>query len=238
MKNMKACERIAEAMLRHMAYEPVYEPRGRDTTPDFEVADCIAVEVRRLNQNYTHGDGKKGLEETERPLINRIHKIAIGFGSGNGESWFIHLRFSREVPRWQDIKADVKDAFERFVNSSNRTDCRVFSHDRLNIDLKKASRSYESLFLMGMTVDENSGGFIVGEMADNIEYCSSVKLDKIGAIKNEYREWWLVLVDYISFGLDDYDKQELLATVAMPYGWDRIIVVSPNNPAHFFELPK
>ena len=52
-----------EAYLRHCGYEDiVYEPDGK-VPPDFLVNRRIAVEVRRLNQNFKHEGRIEGLEQ-------------------------------------------------------------------------------------------------------------------------------------------------------------------------------
>jgi hypothetical protein len=45
-----------------------FEPDG-NRPPDFLVDDTIAVEVRRLNQNFEYTFGKRGLEEEAKVNI-------------------------------------------------------------------------------------------------------------------------------------------------------------------------
>ena len=60
---------LADRDLRSLELGPVvYEPDG-NVPPDFAIDGSIAVEVRRLNQNYEEPDGAEGLEELRIPLL-------------------------------------------------------------------------------------------------------------------------------------------------------------------------
>jgi hypothetical protein len=74
---MKPEEKLAAAYLRHLGYvDVVHEPDG-NVTPDFLVDGRIAVEVRRLNQNFHSKRGYEGLEIAEMSL-KKINKIGSG----------------------------------------------------------------------------------------------------------------------------------------------------------------
>jgi hypothetical protein len=70
---MDDSERLADQYLRSFGIGAViYEPDG-NMPPDFCVGGRIAVEVRRLNQNYEFSDGtKQGLEERAIPLWKKF----------------------------------------------------------------------------------------------------------------------------------------------------------------------
>jgi len=52
-REMKREEKITEAYLKALGFEDiVFEPEGKSKLPDFRIDGNIAVEVRRLNQNY------------------------------------------------------------------------------------------------------------------------------------------------------------------------------------------
>jgi hypothetical protein len=51
------------------------------------------------------------------------------------------------------------------------------------------------------------------------------------------RVWWLVLVDFIAYGLDDLDVQQFKSQVSIPHpGWDKVIVLNPSDATRFFVL--
>ena len=73
-------------------------------------------------------------------------------------------------------------------------------------------------------------------MKENIQYCATEKSRKTGHLRAKYNEWWLVLVDHIGFGLDDFDREQFRAQVSIQHDWHKIVVVSPNDPAKYFEI--
>lgn len=65
---MDSSEAAIQRLLAHMGFTDItYEPDG-NIPPDFVVNGQIAVEVRRLNQNFDDGLGTRGLEEVTAPL--------------------------------------------------------------------------------------------------------------------------------------------------------------------------
>ena len=119
---------------------------------------------------------------------------------------------------------------------SDRLGGTIYAEENFELDVTLASKPLEHYFRMGGNSDHQSGGFIVAEMLKNIAHCAEEKLRKIEAYRSKYPVWWLVLTDHIGLGLDDYDKQQLLAHAARPAGWDKIVVVSPSDPSGWIEF--
>lgn len=233
---MDASEAIVEKLLKHMGFESVcYEPDG-NVPPDFLADGRVAVEVRRLNQNYDAGNGKRGLENTAIPLSDRVEKLASSFGPAEDESWFLVFHFSRPIKPWGELKPKLRAKLAAFRARPERSSGPVYADENFELDVIRASQPLEHYFCMGWCSDRQSGGFIVSEMLENIAHCSDEKLNKIASFRNKYPEWWLVLTDYIGYGLDDYNKQQLLAHAKRPAGWDKIVVVSPSNPKKWLEF--
>jgi len=233
---MDASEAIAEKLLKHMGFTSVvYEPDG-NVPPDFLADGRVAVEVRRLNQNHDSGDGKRGLEEVAIPLWKQIEKLAHSLGPPVSESWFVFFRYSRPVKQWKELGPKLKSALTAFKNQSVQTSGRIFSDGTFQLEVAKASQPLQTYFRMAGRNDSQSGGFIVAEMLSNIEHCINEKSRKIVNFKKKYNEWWLVLTDHIGLGLDDFDKQQLLAHAKRPADWDKVIVVSPSDPTRWFEF--
>jgi hypothetical protein len=86
-----ASEKLVADFLAYRGLTDIaYEPDGK-ATPDFLVDRRIAVEVRRLNQNYDTGKSTEGLEEVAIPLWHGLKKLASSLGpSRAGESWFLN----------------------------------------------------------------------------------------------------------------------------------------------------
>jgi hypothetical protein len=89
-----------------------------------------------------------------------------------------------------------------------------------------------------IATDENSGGFVVEIMADNIARCVDEKNDKVEPYRAKYSEWWLVLVDYVAGGLDEYDKRQLLDRLKpnVQKGFDKVRILHPEDSGKFFDL--
>lgn len=233
---MDAQEQIAEKLLKRMGFESViYEPDG-NVPPDFLADGRVAVEVRRLNQNHDSGDGIRGLEETSIPLWKQVEKLAHSMGPPGTTSWFLWVRFSRPVKLWKEIKPGLKAALSAFKTQPTQASGRIFTDGTFEVDAIKASQPLETFFRMGGRTDLESGGFIVAEMLKNLQHCIAKKSQKIANVKAKYKEWWLVFVDFIGQGLDDYDRQQLLAHAKRPADWDKIVVVAPSEPIRWFEF--
>ena len=68
---MKISERLVDDFLAYRGYrDVVYEPDG-EVPPDFLLDGRIAVEARRLNQNYKTGAHTQGLESYGYPCSAR-----------------------------------------------------------------------------------------------------------------------------------------------------------------------
>ena len=233
---MDASEALVEKLLKNMGFQSVvYEPDG-NTPPDFLADGRVAVEVRRLNQNHDLGGGKRGLEETSIPLWLKVEKLAHSLGPAANESWFLFFRFSRPVKPWKQLEPKLRAALAAFMAQPERNSGIIYTDEHFELDVIRASQPLEHYFRMGGNSDHQSGGFIVAEMLDNIAHCAAEKLQKIANIRSKYPEWWLVLTDHIGLGLDDHDKQQLLDDAKRPVGWDKIVVVSPSNPAKWLEF--
>lgn len=233
---MDASEACVEELLKNMGFKSVvYDPDG-NVPPDFLVDDRIAIEVRRLNQNYGVRSRKRGLEEDSISLWQRLEKLGHSFGSASDESWFLFCQFSRPIKPWKKIEPKLRAALKSFKTQSVRSNGRVFTDENFEVDVFRSSESLEHYFHMGGSSDLQAGGFVVAEMLTNIEHCASEKLVKISRVRSKYPEWWLVLTDHIGFGLNERDKKQLLAYATRPAGWDRVIVVSPSDSGKWFDF--
>ncbi len=234
--SMDASEAVVEMLLKTMGFQSiVHEPDG-NTPPDFLVDGRVAVEVRRLNQNYDFGDGTRGLEETSIPLWHSVENLAHSLGEATDESWFLTFRFSRPMMPWKKLGPKVREVLMSFKAQPERSSGKIYSEPNFEIDVFQAPTPLRHYFQIGGMHDNQSSGFIVPQMVDNIAHCAAEKLQKIANFKHKYPVWWLVLTDYIGLGLDDHDRQELLASVERPDGWDKIVVVSPRNPTTWIEF--
>jgi len=229
-------EAAVEKLLSHMGFSNVvYEPDG-NVPPDFVVNDEIAVEVRRLNQNFDDGSGSRGLEEVTAPLWQRMTRLVESIGETDGNSWFVWFRFSRPVPQWKSIEPELRAAFLEFKASADKIPRTIYSAANFDVEVAQASAPLETYFRMGGMSDRQAGGWVVAELISNIKHCAAEKLRKIEPHRSKYKVWWLALINYTGFGLDEYDRQQLVQHLARPEGWDKVFVINPSDPANWIEF--
>lgn len=234
---MNSDEQIVKQYLLNSGYSDVaYEPDG-NVPPDFLVDGSIAVEVRRLNQHYFGGEFPEGLEIEAIPLWRQLGALAVGLGPPiDDQSWYLYFRFERPVERFKTLLPKIRAALEVFKASATKTKGLVFEQDGFEIEVVRSPTLHPSLFTLGGCTDRDSGGWLIHEMHQNIVHCVSEKTLKVSQKRQKYPVWWLALVDYIGFGLDDSDKAALREHVSLHCGWGRIIVIDPRDARTSFDL--
>lgn len=234
---MDATEKLVADHLVHRGYTNVlYEPDG-NIPPDFLVNGDIAIEVRRLNQNYFKGSDARGLEEVAIPLWKRVEELASSLGPPTeNESWFVFFRFARPVEAWTTLGPKLRKALEVFVASGTKQKCVVFKTTGFELEVFRASSPHATMFVMGGCSDDESGGWLLSEMETNIRHCASEKSRKIQRVRSKYEHWWLALVDHIGYGLDDLDREMFRDQVSISHDWEKIILIDPRDHSRWFEI--
>ena len=233
---MDDSEKLVERFLIHRGHTNiVYEPDG-NVPPDFLVDGKIAIEVRRLNQNHNDGIATKGLEETAIPLWNQISKMALSLGKPtSGVSWYLFFRFSRPI-NWDTLKPKVLAELKSFINQPLHQKTTFDFGNDFQIEVFPSHNQYATFYVMGGRSDEQSGGWLIEEIAKNLQHCINEKTNKISKFKSKYPQWWLVLPDHIGHGLDDFDQSLFRDQVSLSHTWDKIILVNPLDPTRAFEI--
>jgi hypothetical protein len=91
---------------------------------------------------------------------------------------------------------------------------------------------------MGGSSDHQEGGFIISEMAINLKRCLKEKEAKVSPVRYRYPEWWLVLPDYIGFGLSDRDREMLDDELRASHSFDRVILLDPRDHKRSLEIER
>jgi len=233
---MDRSEAVVQVLLANMGFSKVvYEPDG-NIPPDFVVNDEIAVEVRRLNQNFDDGSGARGLEEVSTPLWQKITNLVESIGETDGNSWFVFFSFSRPVPRWRELEPELRSALLEFKANADRSMGTIYKTQNFQMRVGEASEPLETFFRMGGMSDRQAGGWVVSELISNIKHCASEKLRKIDPHRPKYKSWWLALTNYTGFGLGEHESQQLRQHLARPRGWDKVILVDPSDPSRWVEI--
>lgn len=230
---MDESERLVEQYLIGLGKGAVvFEPDG-NIPPDFALAGTIGVEVRRLNQNHERPDGStEGLEELAIPLWQRLKKSLPSIApSIDGESWFVGIDFRRPIGHWKPLWAKIQQELVAFMTGPNRKRCTLSVTDNFELDLVRAGKDHGSFFLLGASSDDDSGGWVMGEVENNLRLCIAEKEKKIAPYRSKYAEWWLILPDHIDYGMDPED-QEAFRTEVVPnlrHTFDKIVLLDPRN---------
>ncbi len=238
---MDESETLVEAYLKNIGFTDVrYEPDG-NVTPDF-LADCrVAVEVRRLNQNFDDGSGKglRGLEEAAIPLWQWVRDYLTGLGPApaSGCSWYVLYRFSRPTPALKDLKRELDALLKPFMAEADPQPFEGKLNSNFWIKVSRSSLPRSTFFLPAGHTDRQSGGWILAEMETNLKHCIAEKAAKIATHRAKYPEWWLVLPDHIGYGLDDFEQGLFLDQVTVQGGpFDKVVLLDPRNASRSFQV--
>ena len=235
---MDASEQLVYDHLKYCGYtDVVYEPDG-NVPPDFLVNGRIAIEVRRLNQNHFDGATTKGLEEVAIPLWGKVKTLLASMGAPTeGESWFVHFRYSRPVEHWKTLEPKLHAGLVAFTKERVKAQMIVSAGQGFELEVYcRASKPHANMFVMAGCSDQESGGWLLPEMESNINYCASEKSRKIQKVRAKYPQWWLVLADHIGYGLDNLDREIFKEQVSIQHDWDKIILIDPRDHQRSFEV--
>ena len=237
---MDSSELLVQQHLESRGFKDiVFEPDG-NIPPDFLVDGRIAIEVRRLNQNCGTNGKVVGLEESAYPLHGKLESLLRSLGPAHsGASWFVMHQFHRPIPDWLKLQPKIVEACMEIRDHSDSppaTHLEARIHQNFELSFLKASRQYETQFLMGGYSDFDSGGAVLAEMERNIQHCIDTKTPKIKPFRSKYSEWWLALVDYIGYGLSQEDQDSFQRSHNLLHSWDKVLIVSPRDPKHGFEI--
>ncbi|MFT8698251.1 hypothetical protein [Acetobacter orientalis] len=240
---MDSSEALVETYLKGLGYTDVrYEPDG-NVPPDFLVNGRIAVEVRRLNQNYDDGDGKgpRGLEEAAIPLWRRIRDYLTDLGPApaSGQSWYVYYRFSRPPPKWKDLKRELDAVLLPFMTNSEPQpfEVRLNAGGEFWLKVFQAPSAKPTFFRPAGHSDQQFGGWLIGEIEANLELCITEKTGKVACVRSNYPEWWLILPDQIGYGLDDFEQELFLDQASVNAGgFDKIVLLDPRDAKRAFQV--
>ena len=237
---MDDTERLADQYLRSLNLGAVvYEPDG-NIPPDFCIDGRIAVEVRRLNQNYEYCDGsREGLEQLAIPLWKRFKSFLPSLGSSlNGECWYVGLDFRRPLEKWKALRPLVESKLRAFMALPERSQMTLQVTPNLSLDLFRSGKDHGSFFLLGASSDDDSGGWVMGELERNLRLCVTEKEQKIEPFRSRYLDWWLVLADHIDYSMDEEDRP-IFRSEVMPqisHRFSKIVLIDPRNHHNAFEI--
>lgn len=232
---MDPTEQIVHSYLVALGYQDIlYEPDG-NVPPDFLVNRKVAVEARRLNQNERGSMSPKGLEEVEMPLLGRLQTLLASFGPSKAKVWWVFFRFKRPVPRWQKIEETIRALFSSVEVTAYGVSSEWIGHN-FQVEVLLKTTPGDHAFELGGICDLDHGGWVLEEVGRNLRICIEEKTKKVELFRPKYQEWWLILVDYVAYGMSDFDRRMFRENLKIDHNWGRITLVDPLNPERYFDI--
>ena len=209
----------------------VFEPDG-NVPPDFCLGNKIAIEVRRLNQNFFYEDTVEGLEELEISLLRAFREVLASFGmQENRTSYYVGIFFHRPIKlSIYEFKKLIKKELQTLIQSSVSTvPEKLQISDKIMLIFLQRKTDNGNVFRCMGNVDIDAGGQIPQMYATNIQYCIKEKSIKIKQHKKRYNEWWLVLVDNMRWDLDRNDINEITYSITSLGLFERLSIISEGK---------
>ncbi len=165
-----------------------------------------------------------------------MEKLAASFGAPReGVSWYVTYTFRRPVS-WKKLELSLKEALATIANGTAEGRTSWTFTDAFELELYPTSKPYPTLFVMGGSMDDDAGGWLMSKMEENLKFCIAEKTAKIAPVKEKYPTWWLVLVDHIGYGLRGLDREIFHDQVSLSHSWDKLILLDPKDPKEAFEI--
>lgn len=233
---MDRYEKIAYTYLARHGHTPiVHEPDG-NVPPDLLTKEKIAVEVRLLNQNIEHGGRVKGVGDEAFPLMKGIENHLIGIANPSAErSAYVSFSFRRPLPKLKKLKSLVSKSLPVGIPEIGE-DIFYQLTPTVNMHVVGASKWLNEPYVYSGCFDDDSGGFVLSELIRNAQICIDEKTEKIKPYRTSYERWWLVLIDSISFGLNDLELEVLKSSLAVPDCWAYVSFINLQDDRIAFRI--
>lgn len=237
---MNAEEQMAEIYLQDLPIDSVtFEPDG-NIPPDFSVGSSTGVEVRRLNQNFFEEDDPKGLEELSIPLWRILEKEVSEFDDQfDGKSYWVVMEYGR--PSRQsggETAKSVRASLEDFLKRGGQAPDEFAVNEHLRLKVYPSSPAQGRTFRLGGGIDRDRGGWLLPMYADNVTYCITEKSRKIAPYENRYDTWWLLLVDFLGWGISSSEELKLRSMIPSLGRFDRVILIDNQRGELRLEMEK
>lgn len=229
-RQIKYEEEIARNFFESQGFTNIiYEPKG-NRTPDFLLNDEIAIEVRRLNQYLTNETKPRPIEELYYDLIPNLQKLFNTYDNGNyTSSAFVSVDFSRPLKVDKNLISKINEILNKHsLVMKSAMDYNV--SENLFLKIFPSDQKLEHQFNFGTLSDNDSGGFVLSNITDSLKLIIKEKEDKITPFYAEYKSWWLVLIDFIGYGIDRNELTALKRITGISK-FERIYFISPVDPA-------
>ncbi len=226
-------EQLIIDCLKIQGFENIQPEPDGNVPPDILLDGNIAIEVRRMNQNKISGQGYVGLENDYYTLQFLIQEIIRDIADISfSRSAIVGYSYGRPLPEKKFIKRKLSQILEEHkicIDEDKEYDI----SDSLKIRIIPSTQKLDIQYQFGMSIDYDSGGFVVDLIYDNLKLIVAEKEKKILRYKSKYSEWWLAVVDTIGYGLTDLDAEQFYQKKEIETQFDRILLVSPLDASKY-----
>lgn len=231
---MDRAELLVERYLKERFSSVIHEPDG-NIPPDFLVDDAIAVEVRRLNQNETSTGRPRGLEESSIPLFMKVRALLANLPAWEGPGLWVSFSYRRPLPPWTELQPWIHRLLSQLPHEAFLEPAE-FQFDTFRLKVPAVAERYPGRFVLTGYIDRDAGGWLLAEMKKNIELCIAEKTRKVEGVRKKYPTWWLILVEHIGAGLNEFDRQLFRDNIRIDHSWDKVLVVDSNGRGGALEV--
>ena len=172
------------------------------------------------------------------PLWQRFKRFLPTLGpSQNGECWYVGLDFRRPLEGWKTLGPLIEAQLRAFMARPERTWTTIQIVENLSLDLLRSGKDHGSFFLLGASSDDDSGGWVMGDVERNLRLCTMEKEAKIAPYRSRYKSWWLVLAGHIDNALDPEDRVVFRSDVLprIPHNFFKVVMIDPRDYRRAFE---
>lgn len=117
--------------------------------------------------------------------------------------------------------------------------------NRIAVEARRLNRNYlkdehlvqiESCQITLDDTQKDNPPYIIEDLHKNIQLVIDEKNNKINNHFPYYDEWWLILVDYITYGMSQKDFEELNKLPLKKQKFSKILILSPKGDFKVFKL--
>jgi len=238
-EHMDDSEVLAYKYFEHLGFskdEVRFEPEGCKRFPDFLVQARIAVEVRSLNEQVASSGPKPlGQDDIDRKVSDRIQRGLKSLGPPKGGvSWYVDIEYGYgPAPDGRQVRKAIGQ-LRTFRDGPVQEPTTIRLAHNFALKLRRADQPHRYCFVMGEIDSEHSGVLVSSQLEPNIRICVDEKTRKAmdsGIARTKYAEWWLLLIDRVTFG-------EWVDVWIPSHGWwDKVILLNPRDPRMAIEVP-
>jgi hypothetical protein len=181
---------------KQIVFEPNAKQKNKNNCPDFSIEGKIGVEVTQLNQQFSRSSTKEPLIEKERRASEQFIQVLHEFTMNSlKRSTFVRLKFRRPLKLGKSFKQDIRGTLRDYQNG-DWTLQEIPVRDRILLQFIPASEYQGQPFVYGGHTDEDSGGFTQSILQEALETAIIKKEGAIRKVQDDFKEWWLAVVDW------------------------------------------